>query len=1046
MTVLGMLLGSDIGFAGERNPLDDRWYGAGTQLSLTGIKVDQNTALNLSTCWACVSLFASSIGMLPMGIMRKRGQAYEPMENHPAYYGIHDEPNPDMGVMMYRSPKVIQQINAGNAFSEIERSKGGQVRFWPIHHSRVNPVRNKDRSLWWQVKNDAEPDSFIPDTDMIHVASMMSHDGIMGKGVIAQARETIGFGLALEREGAARFANAGRPEVVIEGAAFENPEAREMYRNTWTERHVGYQNRGKPALLPKNSKIHVLEYSAVDQQYLESCKFAVEQICRWYRCPPHMVQHLDRATWANAEELAIEFVIYDLMPWLVLWEDEFSRKVLTEDERRSGLRCRFMVEELLRGNSAARAAYLNTMVNQVGALNVNEARGREGLGSIGPQGDKYRCAVNMTTLDKLGETPPTPAPVGRPPENNAEPQTDGASLMAFGGAMMSLVQSLRSEVRQLAKRAKPRRKKADIVPPLALSAPDPRIEEALTAANEMATKMEALRQAERDASERIVAARRETEEVRLAAQVQSQMGLDRIREANERMTIAKDAALANLLDVSRVIVRQEVQKIQAVAKRPAKFLADVEEFYGKHAARMTAMLDKPVDVLGVLTGRRLAIDLAIREHINKAQAELLTATECQPEQLEERVNAVLRRWDVRAEQLTNAIAKTLAATPLEGPSVVLDDFPDVRQPTHWSCGAAASMAVGKFFGVGPDTIEEWIDALGTTEEKSTAPQAIIDYLRSLGLDVEVRDGMTIDDLEQEFRKGRPVICPVQDYSGQRSPKAAWDMGHWLAGIGRIPGSVVVQDSALDNAEKLPGGSVSKAEEDPTDKNIGRPGRKMVAEKEWMVDWHDIGEDKQVFDRYGISVGQKTEQQGSLSRGILGGPGSGPQGGRHPKEATPTERTKSEIAKSSATRVGADIQRYAEEHNEPALAKGLGGHSLKDNEPVDVVSRIDGKTHGIELKTMVSNKADKITMKADAQARKAKWQRKEPGTCHTVVFDDRKVKDANGPGKHDESKRVILYRRGFGSFRTSGMYEVKGGMKELKELITMDRRKLPKGAK
>ena len=34
-------------------------------------------------------------------------------------------------------------------------------------------------------------------------------------------------------------------------------------------------------------------------------------------------------------------------------------------------------------------------------------------------------------------------------------------------------------------------------------------------------------------------------------------------------------------------------------------------------------------------------------------------------------------------------------------------FPDVRQHDHYSCGAAASMAVGKYFGVGPKTLEAW---------------------------------------------------------------------------------------------------------------------------------------------------------------------------------------------------------------------------------------------------------------------------------------------------------------------------------------------------
>jgi hypothetical protein len=193
-----------------------------------------------------------------------------------------------------------------------------------------------------------------------------------------------------------------------------------------------------------------------------------------------------------------------------------------------------------------------------------------------------------------------------------------------------------------------------------------------------------------------------------------------------------------------------------------------------------------------------------------------------------------------------------------------------------------------------------------------------------------------------------------------------------------------------------------------------------------------------------------DQLGRFASGGGGGPMMAPDtgggGGGGTVEQTMSPKTKSEIAKASAKRVDKEIQRYSEERNEPKLAKALGGKSLADNEPVDVVTEINGKKHGIELKTMVDNKHNKLTMKKDAQARKRSWERREKGKVHTVVFDDQKVFNAKGPGKHDEPQRRILYRRGYGSFRTDGMYEVKGGMEELRQLLSMDKRKLPKGAK
>lgn len=156
--------------------------------------------------------------------------------------------------------------------------------------------------------------------------------------------------------------------------------------------------------------------------------------------------------------------------------------------------------------------------------------------------------------------------------------------------------------------------------------------------------------------------------------------------------------------------------------------------------------------------------------------------------------------------------------------------------------------------------------------------------------------------------------------------------------------------------------------------------------------------------------------------------------------------KSARAKAAHKLVDKDIQRYAEEHNEPAFAKAMGGVSFPNGEPVDVaIPGADGRVaHGVELKTMVDNTNNKITMKRSAMERKAAWERKNKAPVHTVVFDDQEVFNANGPGEHDESKRVIYYRRGYGSFRVGTMHRCKD-LAELKKLMAMDEKKLPAAA-
>lgn len=169
------------------------------------------------------------------------------------------------------------------------------------------------------------------------------------------------------------------------------------------------------------------------------------------------------------------------------------------------------------------------------------------------------------------------------------------------------------------------------------------------------------------------------------------------------------------------------------------------------------------------------------------------------------------------------------------------------------------MCVGKYFGVGPDSLKEWMDKLGTSEQESTKPQAIVTYLSSLGLQVETQQHMTLADLRECWRKGQPVICPVQDYSGELPGQAKFKYGHYLTVIGCDLGMVFCQDSSIENLEREPNGDVPKSKEEVSG-NIAAPGRIMIREQDWLKNWHDRDAAGAKYIRFGIIVGPKIGAQ------------------------------------------------------------------------------------------------------------------------------------------------------------------------------------------
>jgi HK97 family phage portal protein len=169
-------------------------------------------------------------------------------------------------------------------------------------------------------------------------------------------------------------------------------------------------------------KAHELSQSNEAAQMLESRQFAVTEICRVFRVPPHMVQDLSRSTYSNIEVQGTEFVQHCLLPHLKRWEAAISRDLIEDDETYFA---EHNVNGLLRGDHASRAAfYVSALQN--GWMTINEIREAENLNPIGAAGDQHFVQLNMTTLDKIGQGPPV-AEAEDTPADDAEDDTENAA-------------------------------------------------------------------------------------------------------------------------------------------------------------------------------------------------------------------------------------------------------------------------------------------------------------------------------------------------------------------------------------------------------------------------------------------------------------------------------------------------------------------------------------------------------------------------------------------------------------------------------------------
>lgn len=131
-------------------------------------------------------------------------------------------------------------------------------------------------------------------------------------------------------------------------------------------------------LLPADLDYKALTVSPVDAQLIDMMKLNRSMIAGIFNVPAHMINDLEKATFSNISEQAIQFVRYTMMPWVTNWEQELNRRLFTRAERAAGYYVRFNTAGLLRGTAKERAEFYHYAITD-GWMSRNEARAFEDM-------------------------------------------------------------------------------------------------------------------------------------------------------------------------------------------------------------------------------------------------------------------------------------------------------------------------------------------------------------------------------------------------------------------------------------------------------------------------------------------------------------------------------------------------------------------------------------------------------------------------------------------------------------------------------------------
>ena len=401
------------GFGQARDKPVDKAADAGYSFlfgrTTSGKPVNERTAMQTTAVYACVRILAEAVASLPLHVYEYQDDGGKKLvHDHPLYYLLHDEPNPEMTSFVFRETLMSHLLIWGNAYAQIIRDGAGRVLgLYPLLPDKMDVQRDDRGNIYYVYSRNSDENPMFKEygdirlkaEDVLHIPGL-GFDGLIGYSPIAMAKNAVGMTLACEEYGASFFANGANPGGILEHpGVLKDPS---KVRESWNSVYRGVNNAHKIAVLEEGMKYQQIGIPPEEAQFLETRKFQINEIARLYRIPPHMVGDLDKSSFSNIEQQSLEFVKYTLDPWVIRWEQSLQRSLLLPGEKGKYF-IKLNVDGLLRGDYQSRMNGY-AIGRQNGWLSANDIREMENMNPIPDEqgGNLYLINGAMTKLEDAG--------------------------------------------------------------------------------------------------------------------------------------------------------------------------------------------------------------------------------------------------------------------------------------------------------------------------------------------------------------------------------------------------------------------------------------------------------------------------------------------------------------------------------------------------------------------------------------------------------------------------------------------------------------------
>lgn len=375
------------------------------------------TAMCVATVFRCVKLLSESVANLPLQYLKRMDGIFSEVGDDRLDYLLNVQPDYAVNAFDFWRKVVQELLLDGNAYIvpvynplSMELDRLALCGRGTVMHDTINDryeVRDLNNGIGGRYAED----------EIIHIKGLTLRNSKRGVSVLTYARLAMSIAATGDQETQTRFANGGNVRGIVSNdksvRGFGEYQDKELAK-TAESIDRRFQGGERIVSLPGQVDFSPISLSSTDMQFLESRKFTVIEICRFFSVPPSFVYADTSNNYKSVEQADVDFLSHTLNPMLRNIEIELRRKLVAPALSHK-YKFEFDRRQLLASDLNGMMNY-STKLLQIGTT-VNEVRRKFNLPPV-KGGDTALVSANLRGINEMGAEPQQPEAPGKHSNSN----------------------------------------------------------------------------------------------------------------------------------------------------------------------------------------------------------------------------------------------------------------------------------------------------------------------------------------------------------------------------------------------------------------------------------------------------------------------------------------------------------------------------------------------------------------------------------------------------------------------------------------------------